>query len=304
MLTAVVMAAVVILVACGSDSKNGRKKNPADNSDENLTLYYANSTWTDLFPEVFTRDQLVTTENLIDTVMNALMDSGEMTDKQVPVPQGVTYQRYTYDGQATINLMFNVDWEATDTYEMVLSKAAFVRTLTQIESVKKVVYEYTDIANENSIVREELTNDSFSDMDNFMNPHEEYNIYMPDSTGQKLVQKTIDLDRSAPESLEEQMVAGLRMSYDGTVAPFNEKTVVKSVTVDDADGVCTITFNESFADGTAGVDDEILVYSVVDSLMELEDVKRVQINVDNTNNRLNNIDLSRKFTADYSKLER
>ena len=45
MLTAVVMAAVVILVACGSDSKNGRKKNPADNSDENLTLYYANSTW-------------------------------------------------------------------------------------------------------------------------------------------------------------------------------------------------------------------------------------------------------------------
>ena len=74
MLTAVVMAAVVILVACGSDSKNGRKKNSADNSDENLTLYYANSTWTDLFPEVFTRDQLVTTENLIDTVMNALMD--------------------------------------------------------------------------------------------------------------------------------------------------------------------------------------------------------------------------------------
>ena len=50
MLTAVVMAAVVILVACGSDSKNGRKKNSADNSDENLTLYYANSTWTDLFP--------------------------------------------------------------------------------------------------------------------------------------------------------------------------------------------------------------------------------------------------------------
>ena len=200
--------------------------------------------------------------------------------------------------------MFNVDWETTDTYEMVLSKAAFVRTLTQIESVKKVVYEYTDIANENSIVREELTNDSFSDMDNFMNPHEEYNIYMPDSTGQKLVQKTIDLDRSAPESLEEQMVAGLRMSYDGTVVPLNEKTVVKSVTVDDADDVCTITFNESFADGTAGVDDEILVYSVVDSLMELEDVKSVQINVDNTNNRLNNIDLSRKFTADYSKLER
>ena len=299
-----VMVTVVVLVACGSDSKSGRKKKTVDDSTENLTLYYANSTWTDLFPEVVTRDQLVTTENLIDTVMNALMDSGEMTDKQVPVPQGVTYQRYTYDGQAPINLMFNVDWEATDTYEMVLSKAAFVRTLTQIESVKKVVYEYTDIANENSIVREELTNDSFSDMDNFMNPHEEYNIYMPDSTGQKLVQKTIDLDRSAPESLEEQMVAGLRMSYDGTVAPFNEKTVVKSVTVDDADGVCTITFNESFADGTAGVDDEILVYSVVDSLMELEDVKRVQINVDNTNNRLNNIDLSRKFTADYSKLER
>ena len=93
------------------------------------------------------------------------------------------------------------------------------------------------------------------------------------------------------------------MINDVLVVPLIEKTLVKSVTVDDADDVCTITFNESFADGTAGVDDEILVYSVVDSLMELEDVKCVQLNEDNTYNRMINFDLSRKFTADYSKLE-
>lgn len=79
------MVMVTVVHSCGmwKRQQEWQKEKTVDDSTENLTLYYANSTWTDLSPEVVTRDQLVTTENLIDTVMNALMDSGEMTDKQV-----------------------------------------------------------------------------------------------------------------------------------------------------------------------------------------------------------------------------
>ena len=48
------------------------------------------------------------------------------------------------------------------------------------------------------------------------------------------------------------------------------------------------------------VDDSVLVYSIVDSLMELDNVKMVQLCAENTGNRLNAIDLEKKFIGDYS----
>ena len=52
------------------------------------------------------------------------------------------------------------------------------------------------------------------------------------------------------------------------------------------------------------MDDNVLVYSIVDSLLELDDVNLVQLRPDNTGNRLNDIDLERKFTGDYSYVTR
>ena len=77
---------------------------------------------------------------------------------------------------------------------------------------------------------------------------------------------------------------------------------MKSISVED--GLCTVTFNDAFVNGTEGVDDNVLVYSIVDSLLELDDVNLVQLRPDNTGNRLNDIDLERKFTGDYSYVTR
>lgn len=44
----------------------------------------------------------------------------------------------------------------------------------------------------------------------------------------------------------------------------------------------------------------MIVYSIVDSLLELNDIHKVQLISDNTGNRLNAIDLERQFTGDYS----
>ena len=93
----------------------------------------------------------------------------------------------------------------------------------------------------------------------------------------------------------------LKTNYDGTVIPFNSKTVVKSV--ETAEGECTVTFNEAFVQGTDGVDDEVLIYSIVDSLARLESVDSVKIVAANTNDRLNNIDLSKNFTVNYSYVQ-
>lgn len=275
-----------------------RKKVKENDTTGDFYIYYINDGWKDISRKKTDIDQMASDENKVDLAMNALLEGSDTADLSAPVPNGMVYQRYIYDGFGTVNLIFNADMENVDTYSVVLSKMAFVKTLSQIDSVQKIVYEVVDSANEKNIITEELTTDSFADMDNIMDSEKEIRIYMPDTSGESLIEKSLILDYSAKESLPEQVMQGLCNAYDGTTTPFNERTVVKSIKLDD--GLCTVTFNDEFVKGKDGIDDNVIVYSIVDSLLELNDIHKVQLISDNTGNRLNAIDLERQFTGDYS----
>ncbi len=295
---AAVLTLTLIMWGC-STGGDVQKDAGVDTPDEpNFYIYYINDKWTDISRKKMVVDQHASAENKVDLIMKALLEGGGTSDLATPVPDGMVYQRYIYDGYGTINLIFNVDSDAMDSYSIVLSKLAFVKTLCQIDSIQTVVYEMVETDNENKVVQDALSEDSFADIGNVMDSEKEIRIYLPDSSGKTLVEKSLTLDYSKKESLPEQVIQGLKSSYDGTVTPFNENTVVKSISFDD--GLCTVTFNDAFVNGKDGVDDSILVYSIVDSLMELDNVKMVQLCAENTGNRLNAIDLEKKFIGDYS----
>lgn len=298
----IVMAMVIISLlalvwGCRSDGASKKKVKENDTAGD-FYIYYINDDWKDISRKKTDIDQMASDENKVDLAMNALLEGSDTADLSAPVPNGMVYQRYIYDGFGTVNLIFNADMENVDTYSVVLSKMAFVKTLSQIDSVQKIVYEVVDSANEKNIITEELTTDSFADMDNIMDSEKEIRIYMPDTSGESLIEKSLILDYSAKESLPEQVMQGLCNAYDGTTTPFNERTVVKSINLDN--GLCTVTFNDEFVKGKDGIDDNVIVYSIVDSLLELNDIHKVQLISDNTGNRLNAIDLERQFTGDYS----
>lgn len=302
----IVMAMVIISLlalvwGCRSDGASKKKVKENDTAGD-FYIYYINDDWKDISRKKTDIDQMASDENKVDLAMNALLEGSDTADLSAPVPNGMVYQRYIYDGFGTVNLIFNADMENVDTYSVVLSKMAFVKTLSQIDSVHKIVYEVVDSANEKNIITEELTTDSFADMDNIMDSEKEIRIYMPDTSGESLIEKSLILDYSAKESLPEQVMQGLCNAYDGTTTPFNERTVVKSINLDN--GLCTVTFNDEFVKGKDGIDDNVIVYSIVDSLLELSDIHKVQLISDNTGNRLNAIDLERQFTGDYSYVTR
>lgn len=298
----IVMAMVIISLLAlvwGCRSYGASKKKVKENDTAgDFYIYYINDDWKDISRKKTDIDHMASDENKVDLAMNALLEGSDTADLSAPVPNGMVYQRYIYDGFGTVNLIFNADMENVDTYSVVLSKMAFVKTLSQIDSVQKIVYEVVDSANEKNIITEELTTDSFADMDNIMDSEKEIRIYMPDTSGESLIEKSLILDYSAKESLPEQVMQGLCNAYDGTTTPFNERTVVKSINLDN--GLCTVTFNDEFVKGKDGIDDNVIVYSIVDSLLELNDIHKVQLISDNTGNRLNAIDLERQFTGDYS----
>ena len=229
----IVMAMVIISLlalvwGCRSDGASKKKVKENDTAGD-FYIYYINDDWKDISRKKTDIDQMASDENKVDLAMNALLEGSDTADLSAPVPNGMVYQRYIYDGFGTVNLIFNADMEKVDTYSVVLSKMAFVKTLSQIDSVQKIVYEVVDSANEKNIITEELTTDSFADMDNIMDSEKEIRIYMPDTSGESLIEKSLILDYSAKESLPEQVMQGLCNAYDGTTTPFNERTVVKSI---------------------------------------------------------------------------
>lgn len=290
-----------VLVAAGCGNANDTSEDNQNTNSDGILLYYANEAWSGYSPRRMDTDQLASEENLIDMVMTDMLEGGEASTAQPPVPYGATYQRYNYDGTGTVNIIFTVDWESVDTYQMVLGKAAFVKTLCQLDSVDKVTYELVDIVDEANVVKEEYTEDSYADIDDMLSSEKIISVYLPDITGQKLVEREAELDYSAADSMAEQVMSTLRLEYDGAVSPLNGRTAVKSITV--ADGVCTVTFNEFFSRGKDGVSNEISVYSIVDSLCQLDNIQKVQFVIENSDSVLGDLSLEEPLAADYTNVK-
>lgn len=155
------MLCILVLPACGADRNQVNVSNGSEEiivqQDEMLpiSLYFVNKDWTEYINETLYLDQLTTTENVIDSVMNNLITPKEEGEAKLPVPGGMAYQRYTFDGEGNITLVFNVDYESTDSYQLLICKSAFVKTLCQIDGVDTVTFELVDLLNDQE-VRDEV----------------------------------------------------------------------------------------------------------------------------------------------------
>ncbi|MBO5261125.1 MAG: GerMN domain-containing protein [Coprococcus sp.] len=292
----------MFLCSCGQASDEKTEYSDNEVGDSMLTLYYVNSDWTYLIPYATTVDSFASPEIIIDTIVTNLLDGqGDMTGV---APKGMAYQRYAYDGKGTVSIIWSVDQEAATSYDVVLSKASFVKTLCQLDFVNVVVFEMADMVNDENVVREELTLESFADMNNLMSSQMEVDIYFPDSTGERLEIRKVTLDCSAKEPVYEQILSILKDGYDGCVSPLNIDTRIENVWLDNT--TCYVKFNKNFAKGKNGVEDNILVYSIVNSLVGLDHIDHVKISIDDKKgtNSLGDIDLSKKLVGDYSYVNR
>lgn len=303
----VLLVLTVAVMSCGqktadtSDNQHSQKDENSEYAEgENICLYYVNDNWSDFNIKDLNISQLATVENLIDTVMNSMIEGGG-DEALAPVPTGVTYQRYTYDGQGNVTLILSASWDEIYNYYIVLSKAAFVKTLCQIDGVDSVIYEMVDSVDENQMDVAVYDETSFALDEDLLDSRESVDIYMPDSMGQYLVKKTVELDRSAVNSLPEQIIDRLRNETEGVQSPFGSAAAVTGISLEN--GLCTVKVNSEFIKGKDGVRDDVLIYSIVDSLISLQGVSRVKIEVnDESSTSMRSIDLSTPFTGDYSYL--
>ena len=270
------VAVLCITTACGESEETGTP----------IEISYLNQTETQIIPEVHYLQGKETTEKIVEvlTFLGEVPDSKEL---KANLSGGISIVSYTYaDGQVIVSLSEKYK-ELSKTTE-VLTRAALVRSLTNIPGVEYVML---------TVNGEPLTDSSGTAIgimkaDMFLdgagtpfNSYEQTTIrlYFANEMGDGLISinrnllHNMDMSNISMEKLViEQLIKG--PVNNSSYATVNPETKLLSVTV--KDGICYVNFDSAFLIPVNNVTSEVAIYSVVNSLVELTHVNKVQISVD------------------------
>lgn len=224
-----------------------------------------------------------TTEAMIEEFFAVLCAEPDDVDYRKPIPSDVEITKYSLDG-ALLTIYFDADYLNMDEVEEVLCRAAIVRTLTQITGVDCVSFyvDETPLTDAEGRLVGTMYGESFVE-----NPGEQINsiqntnltLYFSNETGDGLVKETRKVHYSSNISLEklimEQLLVGPEISGAKSAIP----TGTKLISVSLVDGVCYVSFDETFKNQDYSINEAIVIYSIVDSLSELSSISKVQISV-------------------------
>lgn len=190
-----------------------------------------------------------------------------------------------------LSLQFDSNYlEMSNTTE-ILMRMAYVKTLVQIPGVDYVDFYVGDapLLDSNGEVVGAMNDDTFIESNGGqINQYEEAELilYFANEKGNKLKQtmKKIVYDQNIPleKVVIEQLLQGPGEDED-LYPTIPEKTALLSINVQD--GVCYVNFDSEFLKLENEVTEKVQIYSVVNSLIELPTISKVQIAIDGVSDR-------------------
>lgn len=270
--TIFLLLCIGILTACQSEY--------ADTEGTAIELYYLNKEETKVLREEYTVEAEMV-EAQVEELIGALSEPPDNLANKAPISGNVRLLNYRIE-ESQLSLTFDEYYKELPFTTEVLTRAALVRSFTQLEGIEYVVMQ----------VREETLTDALGvpvgvmSADTFIdnageeiNAYEEVNLrlYFADESGTRLIEAIRPYMYNTNISLEklvlEQLIAG--PNNDELHPTINPDTKVVSATV--RDGICYVNLDETFLTQIYNVTAEVTVYSIVNSLIELPNINKVQI---------------------------
>lgn len=200
---------------------------------------------------------------------------------QSVLPTNVPEPNFTLNEDGSLVLDFDSNYYDMTGIPEILCRAAFVKTLSQLEEVEYIQINVngSPLIDVNGDVVGPLTEEDF--IDNTESIRNKIKLYFANKDGNALIEYDSYIYDSSNSSLEElaieQLING--PTQLGLYRTIPEGTVLLNVTK--SDGICTVDFNEKFLEKLQGVDEEVTIYSVVNTLVELPDINKVQFTINN-----------------------
>ena len=264
---------LAVLTGCGTREPETGKK---------ISVYYVNTAET----KVEVHDQYLNTktpEEQLEETMTFLTTTPEMLEYKAPYDMGLQVLDYEVeDGKLVINV--DKAYSELSVTTEVLVRAAVVRTLTQLSNVK-----YVTITVEGSQLYDNagelvgwMNAEQFINNDgNEINTYElvKVKLYFANADGDKLIAAYREKHYSTNTPLErfvvEELIAGPSGQIEGLYPVINPET--KIINILTKDGICYVNLDSSFLTVVNNVSTEVAVYSIVNSLVELDNINKVQI---------------------------
>jgi germination protein M len=262
----------VVLGACGRQEQE---------EGTLYSVYYLSNSET----KVETHEHGVTSEDVEGQVQ-------ELIDYLSSTPEKLEYKAplsYFHVNDVTIDesrVFLDVDsaYSKMPATTEVLVRAAIVRTLTQIDGIKYVgitvdgVQLYDNTGNPVGL----MNADQFINNDgNEINTYEliKVKLYFANEDGDKLIAAYREKHYSTNTPLErfivEEIIAGPSGQIAGLYPTVNPET--KIISVSTKDGICYVNLDSGFTTVENNVSTEVAIYSIVNSLVELSSINKVQI---------------------------
>ena len=205
-----------------------------------------------------------------------------------PIDEGIQVVDYQIK-ENQLSVYFSAGYNNKSGLDEILSRAAIVKTLCQIQEIEYVEFYVEDqplMLSGNAVGL--MSQESFVDE---LNPQDQKQsketvLYFANKQGNRLKKITTDITYNAVEPiarlLVEQLITGVSsiQNIDETKlqSAVPSKTTLNNLTI--RDNICYLDLSRDFEQQDPNVSSEVIVYSIVDTLCELPEVTKVQFSVD------------------------
>lgn len=227
--------------------------------------------------------QATTPEGQLDEMIECLSTMPEKLAYKAPLAMGFKVLSVELeDGKVSLDV--DAAYMQMPATTEVLVRAAIVRTLTQIEGINYVgiMVEGNQLFDNAGELVGWMSADTFINNDgNEINTYElvKVKLYFANESGDKLIAAYREKHYSTNTPLErfvvEELIAGPSGQIEGLYPSINPET--KIINVMTKDGICYVNLDSSFLTVVNNVSTETAVYSLVNSLVELSNINKVQI---------------------------
>lgn len=261
------------LTACGGDEQE----------NENIyQIYVVSNTETRIEPHAHVM-QATKSEEMLEELITCLSTQPDKLEYKVPFAMGVEILSMNLQ-ESKLMIDVGESYKNLSATTEVLVRAAIVRTLTQHPDVKYVGITVAgqELFDQTGEVVGLMSAETFINNDgNEINTYEPTRIklYFANANGDKLISAYREKYYSTNVPLErfvvEELIAGPSGKVAGLFPTINKE--VKIISVMTKDGVCYVNLDSGFLNVVNNVSTEISIYSLVNSLVELSTVNKVQI---------------------------
>ena len=308
----VMLITVCAMVLTGCDKEEDIKSDVADEEGE-YTIYYTSKELNGIYSYVYESDETDTNE-LIHELIGELEKGNYEGTREPVIPKELSDPAYSINFKGIVTVDFGAAYANMQGMDEILVRACIVKTLCQVNDINGVEFYVggsplvindgvvvTDMDEADGNVSEE-GQESHARIIGVMNQYDFVSSVSGESTvsedGSHVMQSDILTLYYANESGNGLESAYLRVEYDNSISveqlvasqlidgpvtdkcyrAVNENTVINKISTKEK--VCFVDLSSDFLNVPDGVNLEVSVYSVVDSLLELPAVTKVKILID------------------------